>query len=179
MAAGYWLAIVPTISILGGAVLILRRFARDGLASGFLLLGFAFLTVFALVDFTLHAPYYCAAKAFYVLSGLIPLCAFGAAGFGAVCRWKPKMALVLASVYGAWAVTSYASFWIVRSSPPSVCAKARALYEAGHCPDGIRLLEDRLGRVPHSAEMRRTLIQLLEAAGDNEAAERNSRTLIE
>jgi tetratricopeptide (TPR) repeat protein len=179
MAAGYWLAIVPTISILGGAVLILRRFARDGSALWFLLLSFAFLMAFALVDFTLHAPYYCAAKAFYVLSGLIPLCAFGAEGFGALCRRKPKMGLVLASVYGAWALTSYASFWIVHSSPATVCAKARALYESGHTKEGVRLLEDRLVHDPHSAEMRRTLIQLLEATGDSDAAERNSRALIE
>ena len=179
MAVGYWLALVPTVSILGGAVLILRRFARDGLASWFLLLGFAFLMAFALIQFTLRAPYYCNTKAFYAISGLIPLCAFGAAGLGAVCRWKPKMGLVLASVFGAWAVTSYASYWIVHSSPTTVCAKARSLYEAGHAQQGITLLEDKLGREPHSAEMRRTLIQLVEAAGDNGAVERNSHTLIE
>ncbi len=89
MAIGYWLALVPILAVLAGGVIALWRFIERPSAEWLMLLGTAFIIVFAMVQVSLVVPYYCMAKAFYGMSALIPFCAFAALGFDALMGCRP------------------------------------------------------------------------------------------
>jgi Dolichyl-phosphate-mannose-protein mannosyltransferase len=86
MAAGYLLALIPTMLMLAGAGVAITRFVRQPSSELFLLLGFCALVVLGLVFMTLKVPSYAQAKAFYALSALMPLCFFGALGWETLVR---------------------------------------------------------------------------------------------
>jgi len=84
MAAGFLLALVPTATILVGAIVSVVRFLRRPEPVSFLLLGVPCLTFAALVYMNLKLPFYCNVKAFYCLTALLPVCALGAVGAEAI-----------------------------------------------------------------------------------------------
>ena len=81
MMAGYLLALIPTAFILTGAVVAIIQFIRKPSSELFLLLGFGAVLVLGMIFMTVKIPSYAQAKAFYGLSGLTPLCFFGALGW--------------------------------------------------------------------------------------------------
>jgi tetratricopeptide (TPR) repeat protein len=119
MTAGYALALLPTAAVAMGGILALVRMVRRPSAKWFLLGGLAFAMSAAQVYHFLRLPYACHIKAFYALPALVPFCALGAWGFDfLMTRWKP-LRFVIAVLLGTWAMTSYASFWIINSSSPT------------------------------------------------------------
>jgi tetratricopeptide (TPR) repeat protein len=116
MTAGYALALLPTAAVVMGAALALVQLIRRPAAKWFLLGGLAFAMSAAQVYHYLRLPYACHIKAFYALPALVPFCAYGAWGFDfLMTRWKP-IRLVAAVLLATWAMTSYASFWVLNSS---------------------------------------------------------------
>jgi tetratricopeptide (TPR) repeat protein len=116
MAAGYVLALLPTAAVAMGAALGLVQIVRRPSAKWFLLGGVAFAMSAAQAYHFLRLPYACHIKAFYALPALVPFCAYGAWGFDfLMTKWKP-IRLVVVVLLATWAMTSYASFWVVNSS---------------------------------------------------------------
>ena len=115
MMAGYLLALIPTAFILTGAVVAITQFVRKPSSELFLLLGFGAVLVLGMIFMTVKIPSYAQAKAFYGLSGLTPLCFFGALGWQTVTRRNEYVRFVLSMLVLAWAMNSLATYWIVPS----------------------------------------------------------------
>ncbi|HJT78448.1 MAG TPA: tetratricopeptide repeat protein [Gemmataceae bacterium] len=112
MAAGYLLALVPSVFILIGLAAALVRLVRQPRAEWFLLLGvLGGLAVGLLYQF-LRYPYYGHGRASYLLTGMVPVCALAALGFDALARLGRVPAALAVILLGTWAGAAYASFWI-------------------------------------------------------------------
>src|SRR5438094_205975 len=101
--------------------------ARERSPQWFLLLGFGFLVIFAIAQRVVVIPYIGMIKSFYGLSALVPFCAVAAMGLDFLFTKTAKARWVLVAVFGLWALTSYASFWIVRGSSAATLAKVKTL----------------------------------------------------
>ena len=128
---GYLWATIPTALILVGAAVALGRFIRNPSSELFLLLGFSAVLVLSLIFMTLKVPSYAQAKAFYGLSALAPLCFFGALGWETLTRRNECMRFVLGMLILAWAMNSFATYWIVPSVSQHLYA-AKALGTQGN-----------------------------------------------
>ncbi|PYJ07297.1 MAG: hypothetical protein DME25_04185 [Verrucomicrobia bacterium] len=170
MAVGYGLALVPTLAVLAGAVLTVMNFIRQPSAGLFLVLALGFVAAFSVVHMSMAVPYYCMVKAFYGFSALIPLCAFGAAGLDALGWRRGKLYLLLRILLGVWAINSYSSFWISRSSPSSLDLRAEFLAAEGRFREAEDLLRASLAVAPHDTQARLCLTHVLTATGDLEEA---------
>ena len=116
MAAGYGLALLPTLALIVGIVLALVQLVRRPRAEGFLLGGLAFAMVAAQVYHFLRLPYACHIKSFYALPALVPFCAYAAWGFDFVAKRGKLLKFGLGVLLATWAFTSYASFWVLSGS---------------------------------------------------------------
>ena len=166
MAAGYLLALVPTLGVLAGGILALARFIRQPSAEWLLLLGLAFLVLFAMVHLSIVLPYACHVKAFYGLCALVPFCAFGAWGFEALCRWAGKLRPVMCILLGFWAMTSYAAFWVSPSAPATVRSCAQSLWNEHREKEAAELLAGLALRPNPSLEAEAALAYLVMDSGD-------------
>jgi Flp pilus assembly protein TadD len=112
MAAGFILALVPTILVLTGLARMLAASFRAPRLVWIFLIGIGWIVAFAMLDMTINEPSYAHAKAFFGLPALLPFCALGVLGFefwtglGKTARWAVAVAL------GTWLINVYASFWI-------------------------------------------------------------------
>jgi tetratricopeptide (TPR) repeat protein len=112
MAAGYLLALVPCLAIGVGLVAAVVGLVRRPRAEWFLLLGVcAGLAAAAVLQF-LRYPYHSFAKAIYLLSGAVPLCALAGLGLDVLARLGRAPAAALVILMGTWAGTAYFSFWV-------------------------------------------------------------------
>lgn len=109
MTAVYWLAFPATVLLFVGAVRALRRGLRGsdlGRRLAFcLLLSFAYCAGFALFTITLQLPFYAQAKAFYVLSAIVPLSVFAGLGLSWPLEAIPDRAWPLQTLYVGWLCT--------------------------------------------------------------------------
>jgi len=112
MAAGYLLALVPTLLLLAGAFSAAARFVRAPQAELVMLSGYAATALAALVWMSLKLPYYAEVKSFYLLSALLPLCVLVALGWEVFTRRSRVAAGVVGMAFGLWALASFWSFWI-------------------------------------------------------------------
>jgi tetratricopeptide (TPR) repeat protein len=131
MVLGYLWAVIPTALILVGAAAALIRFIRRPSSELFLLIGFSAVIVLGLIFMTLKVPSYAQAKAFYGLSALTPLCFFGALGWETLTGGRPRLQLVLCILVLFWAMSSFATYWIVPSVSQHLYA-AKALGTQGN-----------------------------------------------
>ncbi len=129
MIGGYWLALIPTLLIVAGAAIATRRFICQSSTEWFLLIGFSTAVVVALIFMTLRVASYAQVKAFYGLSTLVPLCAFGAVGWEKIQRARRLPRLALASLLAVWAMNSFFAFWIRDSAMQHVYAGRRLITE--------------------------------------------------
>jgi tetratricopeptide (TPR) repeat protein len=113
LLAGYLWSLIPTALILIGVVVAIIRFIRNPSSELFLLLGFSAVIVLGLIFMTLRVPSYAQAKAFYALSALTPLCFFGALGWETLTHARSRVFLAALVVF--WAMSSFATYWIVPS----------------------------------------------------------------
>jgi len=112
MAAGYLLALLPTLALLTGVAVALVRLVRRPRAEDFLLLGLLGGTAFAVASMGLKLPFYAQTKAFYGLSVLVPLCVVGALGCEALADRSRLARTLVYTLLGTWALNAYATFWI-------------------------------------------------------------------
>lgn len=161
MSAGYWLALLPSLAIIIGAIIAIGKFVRQPSAELFLLLGLAFLAGLAVVHLTVTVPYCSVVKAFYGLSAMVPLCVFGGLGLDFLYRKSGRMRPLVCVLFGVWALTSVASFWVSGSNPATVLARARTLAKSGRASDAIQTLAAALQWYPQSAEIHCLLAEIL------------------
>jgi tetratricopeptide (TPR) repeat protein len=173
MAVGYWLALVPTLAVMVGGILVLVRFLRCPSAEGFLVLGLGFLVTLALVHMSISLPYQCHVKAFYGLCALVPLCACGAWGLDALCRWSGKLRSVVCILFGVWAINSYAALWISGSTVAAKRSRAHSLWKEHRRLEAVESLKAGLERDPNlGAEAQSFLAYLLMETGETQDAAR-------
>jgi tetratricopeptide (TPR) repeat protein len=112
MAAGYLLALAPSLMIVVGFVAAFWQMMKQPRAEWFLLVGvIAGLTVATVYQF-LRYPYSSHAKSIYLLTGMTTLCALGAWGGDLLARTGRIGSILAVTLLGAWGLTAYASFWI-------------------------------------------------------------------
>ncbi len=161
MTAGYLLAIVPTVLMLTGAAVALRRFLRRPDATWAVLLGVVVLTLSGMVYMTLKVPSYAQCKAFYGLIALVPLSALVAAGADALSGRHPALRLLVATGLVTWAVTAYASYWVDGDGAAARRARAKQTWSDGDRIGGARSLRALVSADPDDWESRLMLAELL------------------
>jgi tetratricopeptide (TPR) repeat protein len=129
MVAGYWLGLIPTALIVLGAATATYRLIRQSSAEWFLLIGFFAAIAVALTFMTLRVASYAQVKAFYGLSGLVPLGAFAAVGWEKLARAPRFLRLALASLLLIWALNSFFGVWIQDSATQHIYAGRRLIRE--------------------------------------------------
>lgn len=113
MAAGFLLALLPTVALLTGLVAELGKLVRAPSAEALLLLGALGGNVLAVVALNVALPYYGHGKAFYGLASMVPLCTLAGRGFEILAGERRRLlATAIAVLLGVWAATAYATFWI-------------------------------------------------------------------
>jgi tetratricopeptide (TPR) repeat protein len=150
MAAGYLFALVPTLIIIVGAVVLSVKLWRQPRPELVLIMGVAVLSVVVLAYYTVKVPSYAAAKMFYVMPVLLSLCVFAAMGLEAVSaragRWRWPIYVLLA----AWGVNAYASFWIRRNAPATQILAARTLASEGQPAAAVDVVSALLAKDPRN-----------------------------
>ena len=178
MAVGYWFALVPTLAVAAGGVLILLKFVRRPSAEWFLLLGFGALVLWALLHMSLVVPCFGQLKAFYGLSALTPFCAFGALGLDFLTRRSTMLRSIFCVMLGLWAINSYACFWISPSSDLVAIERVRTLVQNGRFPDAIDFLQQRLRSDPGNINLQFSLAYLLSTTGQVDEGARLAATMV-
>jgi Flp pilus assembly protein TadD len=196
MSIGYWLALLPSLALVLGAVMAIRSFLRRPTAEWFMLLATAFLACLAVVYMNVMAPAY-STKSFYALPALLVFCAAGAIGWQTLLGWISRESkagevgnlekgrlncigrAIIWVVFGTWAITSYCSFWILRSSIALGCSQAVALMESGRSSEAENVLLRRLAANPESASLRCLLASILNSSGDAAGAATQASKVLE
>jgi tetratricopeptide repeat protein/dolichyl-phosphate-mannose-protein mannosyltransferase len=157
MAAGYLLALVPSLVLLAGFFAALRRAAREPRAGDLLMLGVLGLTLFAIVAMTLKLPFYAQPKAFYGLAAMTAIAAmtgYGAELLAGRSALRRALLYILLAMLATWAINSYATFWIAGGDTGEPTAEAFAVLD----PEGLLARSGealRAGRFTEAAELAR------------------------
>jgi Flp pilus assembly protein TadD len=125
MIAGYLLAIAPTLLMLIGAAVALRRFVRRPALEWLVLFGLTSAVILGVIAMTLKVASYAQVKAFYGLATLVPLCCFGAIGWELLTRNSRVLRAALTIFLLFMALNSFASYWAVPSARQHVYAGMR------------------------------------------------------
>jgi Flp pilus assembly protein TadD len=190
MSLAYWLALAPTLGVFIGAFFAIRCFVREPSPEWFLILGLGFLIAFGVMYMSITIPYYCVVKAFYGFSGFIPFCAFGAWGLERMTKLSDRyqyhesalnlhraVAIVCTALVGMWAMTSFASYCIVRSSVPTLLARVGDLKRENRFLEAQHLLEQRLASQPENLRVRIELAKVLILNKNEEQALKEATTV--
>jgi tetratricopeptide (TPR) repeat protein len=178
MAAGFLLSLLPTLIILTGFVVCAVKFLHRPEPVWFLLLGLTVTTYAALFYMSLKLPYFCNVKAFYALITLLPMCAFGAAGWKVICDVAGKLRPVLYVAALVWAMNAYASFWIRDGSSATRTMRANLDSRRGRPGDAIAELTEALRINPHDVVAMRFLAAEQARAGNVDAAWQTTKLLL-
>lgn len=170
MCAGYLLAIGPTLLVLTGMAAAVGRFLRQPTADWFVLLGFFGTVLGALIFMNLKVPSYAQAKAFYGLCALVPLCAFGAAGWEVLTRGRKPLQSVLGVLLLMWALNSFGAMWIRDHSAFTHIHLGNRLHSAGRTEAAAMEFERAIELDPANALARRFLASVWSESGRTEAA---------
>ena len=91
MAAGYLLALLPSLGMLVGVLAAVLRWYRRQSLSWLLILGSTFAMLFGLIQLNLAVPFISVSKIFYGLAAMVCLCACGGWGLDLLAgrrRWS-------------------------------------------------------------------------------------------
>ncbi len=179
MAAGYLLALVPSLLIALGAVYATIELIRRPDAARLLVLGLAYTMAVALVYENLRHPYLITAKAWYGLLAAVPLCACGAIGFDWIGRWSPWLRAFLCVLVGTWAINAYASFWILGGRSATFEALGFQSAQSGQRARAQSFFERAVAADPRNVYARAGLAGSLSAAGRFNEAEEQLRAALE
>jgi tetratricopeptide (TPR) repeat protein len=175
MAAGYLLALVPSLAVVVGLIAALIELVRRPRAEWFLLLGVAGGLCVALLFQFLRYPYYGHVKAIYLLSGMVPLCAFAGWGTDLLARLGRVAAVIVTVLLGTWAVTAYAAYWIPAGSAIAQNWEGRKWLERNQPAQAERCFRKAVVADPHAVPARLSLAEMLLRRG----APTEARGLIE
>lgn len=161
MSLGFLLAMVPTLGLLAGGLASLVAWFRQPSLVGTFLGTLSGLVLAGLLFVTLRVPSYAQAKAFYGLTGLLPLCACAATGLDlAVLRRRWSAPLVHTAMV-SWALVAFAALWIDGESPHAMTARGMRAAAAGQRAAAAAQLAQAAARAPHDWLPRLALAQLL------------------
>lgn len=177
MTVGYLLAIVPSLLLLTGVAVALRRFIRRPDATWALLLGVVFLALSGMIYMTLKVPSYAQCKAFYSLIALVPLSALVATGAETLARRHPVLRILVASGMVTWALTAYTSYWVEGDGAAALRAHAKQTWNDGDRAGSAKAFRELVSVDPEDWESRLMLADLLRREGRPTLAE--MRALIE
>jgi tetratricopeptide (TPR) repeat protein len=178
MAIGYWLALLPTLAMLAGAIVTFFKFIARPTAEWFLLLGFGFGVAVALVYMSLVVPCGGMVKAFYGLPALLPLCALGALGLDLLGTRHRYWRFIIFLFFGVWAINSYASVWVVRGSLSYALSRAQTLIRENQLAEAGEFLNARLEAEPRATQLRLLLAYALPFA-DLDEIERQAQMVVQ
>jgi tetratricopeptide (TPR) repeat protein len=164
--------------MLTGLVVCGARFLRRQEAGWFVLLGTAFAVYGALFYLSLEVPYYCDVKAFYALMSLLPMCAFGAAGWETLTRMAGRLRPALYVAALVWAMNAYASLWIRGWASATHTMRGNWYGQEGRTAEALAELTEALRINPHDVSARRFMAQQLAHAGDLEGAWQETELLL-
>ena len=170
MAANYLPALVPTVMILVGAVISLGKFIRRPTPEGLLLNGLAWSFVAAFFHMALTVPCYSQIKAFYGLLILLPVCAFGAAGWEFFTRSRRLLLLTLNVALGLWALGTFGTYWISSQSAAMHVLLGQQLAVGGDHKKAVKEFMAALETEPHHLNAKSWLADSLAELGQREAA---------
>jgi tetratricopeptide (TPR) repeat protein len=179
MAADYLLALVPTLMLLCGAGVALRRLVRQPASEHFLLLGFFAAAVFGLLWVSLTVPSYAEAKAFYGLCTLSVLCFFGAIGWEVLTRGRKLRQFALGTMLLVWAMSSFASFWVRAGSASTRTSVGLWLAADGKTDAALSEFAAAVAAEPANARARLCLAMTLKKAGRMTEALEHARRAVE
>ena len=165
MAAGFLLALVPTVLLLAGVLSAVARLIRAPQAELVILSGYAGLALAALVWMSLKVPYISIVKAFYLLSALLPFCVLVALGWEAVTRRSRLAAGVVGMAFGLWALASFCSFWIRAGSSSVERMHGIDLWQAQRSREAIDCFSRAIDADPGNLSARSLLAQSLAQLG--------------
>jgi hypothetical protein len=160
-AAGYLLAFVPASLIAMGFVSMVVKFLRDPKAIDVLLLLFPALILVALAIMSVRVPAAAQDKAFYGLMGIAPLAALAARGAEAVAGARPWRQVFLFSLLGTWAATSYATYFMDRTSPNVLMIQAVSRLGRSDEAGAVSSLRELVRRDPDNWSARVALARVL------------------
>ena len=164
MAAGYVLALVPTLVVVCGCCVAVVRFVREPRVDWLLLVGSLGVMFLAIVLLSLRLPSYEQPKAFHALNILLPFCACAIVGYEYLTRHLGSIGrFALSSLLGVWLVNTYATFWIDLDSPKTRLAVAVARSLNGE--DQTAEVERILASDPHNRVAQLELARLDWRAG--------------
>jgi hypothetical protein len=107
-----FLALLPTVAILVGALRIAKRaFLRDDLC-GLALLLLTFLSLSSAVNFSMEIPFFSTVKAFFLLSLLGPFTLFASEGFDLMIVRSGHLRWIVHAVTAAIAVMAYMTYYL-------------------------------------------------------------------
>jgi len=177
VAAGYWLALIPTALIVIGAGVAIYRFVRKPSVDWFLLLGFSAVVAVALVFMTLKVASYAQVKAFYGLSTLVPLCAFAAFGWTKLEKAPRLLRSGLVVLFLVWTLNSFCSVWIQDSATQRFYA-ARRLLRDRQLERAVDQADQAVRKDPSNPTVHCFLAAVLDQAGrSSEALDHTKRGL--
>jgi tetratricopeptide (TPR) repeat protein len=165
MAAGYLLALGPTLALLAGIVVAAVRFCRRPSPEWLLLLGVAGAFALALVYMALRVPYHSQIKAFYGLFMLLPLGAFVGLGLDWLAARGRAFAGCAAVLLVLWAMTSYATYWMRPRSAPAQTLHGVTLMAAGRPAEAVPRFVAALRQDPNHLRARSWLVNALAHSG--------------
>jgi tetratricopeptide (TPR) repeat protein len=172
IAAGYLLALLPTLAILLGLGIALWQFLRRPRAEWFLLFGVPAGLAVAVLFQMVRYPYDGHSRASYLLTAMLPVCAVGALGVDCLARLGRVAAAALAVLLGTWALTAYASFWIVPGSAAALTwAGEQAMHRGWYFRARVSLREA-VDADPGSVPARINLVRALLATNEKAEARR-------
>ncbi len=112
MSLSCLVAMVPTILIIIGFIIYLRKCLRTPEPVPLLLAGMLAALVTGIMLLALQSPWISPVKAFYALPALVPLSAMIAAGAMAITRRNRTIQTTLWILLLLWLTTTYSSYWI-------------------------------------------------------------------
>jgi tetratricopeptide (TPR) repeat protein len=154
MAAGFLLALLPSLAIAVGLLAALVRLVRRPQAEWFLLCGVLGGLGAGVLFQSLRYPYFGHARASYLLVGLLPLCALGGCGLDILARAGRVAAALLVLLVGTWAGTAYASFWIDPGAAATHTWVAQQQLLAGQSREARRTFRKAIEADPHAVPAR-------------------------
>lgn len=172
MAVGFLLALPASAAIAVGLIAAVGQLVRRPRAEWFLLLGILAGLAGGVIFQTLRYPYYGHARASYLLTGMIPLCALGAVGVDWLARLGRAAGLLLAVLMGVWACTAYASFWINPSAAATRNWAGDQYLRTNRYDQAYPRFREALQADPHSTPAGLNMVRALLGLGETAKAHR-------
>ncbi|HZZ81071.1 MAG TPA: tetratricopeptide repeat protein [Gemmataceae bacterium] len=161
MAAGYLLALSPTLLIGAGGAAIAWQVARGWKPEKLLMLGVCAASFCGMSYFYLQHPSYGAVKAHYALPSIVSLCVFAAEGHLLLVRGIAWRRWALSALWGAWALTSLASYAVDGTSSTARAWVAREFAVQGDPEEALITIQHAISSDPHDPKLRLTAGRLL------------------